>query len=194
MLIILAFLAATILIIVAAYEDRHRHSKYSKVRLKGLIISAIVMVISALGASIIPYLTYEEKVQTNEYNVVKSITYEQAIKKNKIGNEDTYIFFFQDNDDLQKMGDEYVPRIKICNILAKDSTVYEEDISKPYIIEYTIYTRHIFNDFWRKLLLGPKIGETSESKTYDIFIPKGTIIGDMEYAIPTTNIFDVSEG
>lgn len=194
MLIILTLLAATIFIIVAAYEDKHRHSKYTKVRLKVLSISAIVMVISALGASIIPHLAYEEKVQTNEYDVVKSVAYEQAIKKSKLGEEDTYIFFFQSDDEYQKIEDTFVPVVKICTVRADDSTIYEADIDKPYVIEHTIYTKNILNDFWRKLLLGPKIGETSESKTYDIFIPKGTIIGDMEYAIPTTNIFDVSEG
>lgn len=179
MLIILALLAATIFMIVAIYEDRHCHSKYTKVVFR---ISTIVMEICALGASIIPHLTYEEKVQTNEYDVVKSVAYEQAIKKSKLEEEDIYIFFFQSDDEYRQIEDTSVPAIKICTVRADDSTIYEVDIDKPYVIEYTIYTKNILNDFWRKLLLGPKIGKTSESKTYDIFIPKGTFIGEMEYA------------
>lgn len=193
MLINLSLLAVAILLILVIYEDRHSHSKYHKVRWKVIIISMGVWFICGLGSIIIPNLTYEEKVQTNKYDVLQSVADEQAIKKSKLGEEDIYIFFFQSDDEYWQIENTPVPAIKICTVRADDSTIYESDIDKPYVIEYTIYTKNILNDFWRKLLLGHKIGATSENKTYDIFIPKGTFIGDFDTPIPATNIFNVSE-
>ncbi len=194
MLIILAVITGIIGVAIAAYDDRHRASKYSTVRTKIIVTSLFVLVICVCGVIIIPNLTYQDKVQTNEYNVLQTVGDEQAIKKNKIANEDTYIFFFQDDDELQKIGDTYVPSIKICNIRADDSTIYEEDIDRPYIIEYTIYTRSRLNDFWKNLLVfGMKNAGASERKTYDIFIPKGTFIGDYDRPIPEMNTVNVSD-
>ncbi len=132
------------------------------------IIGVAIAILSIIAFSVINDMTYDEKVQTKRYDSISPI--EHCV----IGEKEMYTFFYQDGDSPIKIGNTNYPSIKICNVNAKNSTIYEQDIDAPYVIQYTVYTHNKLEGIWQDILLLGTGYAPSEKKVYEIYVPTGT--------------------
>ncbi len=161
-LILGVFIMAALLVINSVKHNR----LYKKLSALG-IIAMLIVIINTIAIMVIGNMTYDENVQTKRYDSISPI--EHCV----IGEEEIYTFFFQDGDKPIKIGNTNYPSIKICNINAENSTIYELDIDKAYVIEHTVYTQNKLERIWQYILFFAKIAP-SEKKVYDIYVPTGT--------------------
>ncbi len=140
--------------------------------LKKLIICIAVGIVGFLGLWGIDKFTYDEVVQTNNWELV-SIADDSQISGNGSGGlfylqvyidtNEVYSYYYKVNDKGIKRGKVY----------ADVTTIYKNDDCIPHIVEYTTYTKNKMNRILR-IILGFGWGESS-NENYEIYIPTGTI-------------------
>ena len=137
----------------------------------------ILGLIGFFGLNGIDALSYEEVSEpTREFKLV-SLTDNSELSESdswengswlssSTGTEDIYSFYYEVNIGQYKRG----------KVNAAYTTIYEKDDCAPLIIEYTPYPQNKMNTFLRKILTFGYGEAESLHKTYEIYIPTGTIL------------------
>lgn len=139
-----------------------------------LVFFIALSAVGFLGICVIDFFSYYDKVsQTGNWKLVSIKDDSQNSGKGSAGlfyvresidKGKVYSFYYQDNDNGFKIGE----------VDADRTTIYEKDDCTPHVVEYTIYTKNRMNSILL-IILAFVDGESSK-KTYEIYIPKGTIL------------------
>ena len=144
-----------------------------KIRNKAIRMGILIVgiVVASYGIKGIGTLSYEEVVETNwelvslsEKSQVSGKGSGELVYIESSDAHDEYLFFYKINN---KGG------FKQGKIDVDVTTIYEMDNCKPHVVEYTKYTRNKMNNTLR-IILALGYGASSQ-KSYEIYIPKGTI-------------------
>lgn len=135
-----------------------------------IIIVFLITIINAILTLVLQNLTYEERVQTQRYDSVAQIVYDI------VGEKEIYSFFFYDGSEIIQIEDQYytVPRVNMRSIDAQNTKIYEQDIDKRFVVEYTVYTKNKLSNIWQDILLFGLGCDTTEKKIYEVYVPIGT--------------------
>lgn len=146
----------------------------------GLIFIAICILASLVGyggIKGIDMLSYTEVEQTNSFELV-SLSDDSQVSVRKSGaycyiiaveTKEVYSFYYKVNDN----------GFARKTVNANDTIIYEQENGTPCVIEYTTYTKNKMNGILRTILAFGYGGERQKN-SYEIYVPKGTIVRTFE--------------
>ncbi len=174
-LFLVGVLGAVIFFFMFVGEIFSSYRDWGDIRSYGIkmVICIVLGIVGFLGICGIDCLSYDEVLQTGNWELV-SITDDSQISgkgsgglfyvRVSIDTDEVYSFYYQVNDDGFKKG----------KVDADKTTIYEKADCVPHVVEYTTYTKNKMNSILR-IILAFGYGESSQ-KTYEIYTPTGTIL------------------
>ncbi len=165
---------------IALLSEYFSEDKDEEIIHAGLICIAICILASLVGyggIKGIDMLSYTEVEQTNSFELVSlSDDSQVSVKRGgayyyiiAVETKEVYSFYYKVNDN----------GFARKTVNANGTIIYEQENGAPYVIEYTTYTKNKMNGILRAILAFGYGGEWQE-KSYEIYVPKGTIVRTFE--------------
>lgn len=147
------------------------------------VIFSVTQLVGFFGLIGIGTLSYEEVVQTDDWELV-SLTDNSEISGSgssglfyvhvSIDTDEVYSFYYKVNNGGVKRG----------KVDADYTTIYEKDDCTPHVVEHTLYTKNKMNKVLMAILtfgyysnpIQPIQPSQTSQKTYEIYTPTGTIL------------------